>query len=106
MARQMKTMDGNQAAAHVSYAFTDDIFVNNLLYVEIAFEIEVGSSAESAFVRVAVRSADADTVNIVDLVFLHHVFDEVGDVFQININVEIFVCWNVTTCNDLTVFTN
>ena len=25
MARKMKTMDGNQAAAHVSYAYTEEI---------------------------------------------------------------------------------
>ena len=34
MARKMKTMDGNHAAAHASYAFTELILMGVLLFIE------------------------------------------------------------------------
>ena len=82
------------------------IFIDDFLYVEVAFEIEICRSAEGAFVIIAVRSAYADAVDVLYFVFLHHFLDEVGDVFKINLDVEVFVCRDVTTHNDFTVVAN
>ena len=82
------------------------VLTDYFLYVELAFEVEVGSSAEGTIICIPIRSADTDTVDGLDFVFLHHRLDMSDDISKININIKIFVCRDITTCNNFPVISN